>query len=268
MNMRRAIVTMSLLVLVLMTAGPAAAPASEENEELGRILSKPEYNRWRNMVPEADYGGAGWDVQPPNWLERFFQWLRDWLNRESQADSGKERRETSSRKGWMPLGFSSQLFSLLGIVLLAAALIVLAFAVHSLWRGRRGEKSPPAKAAGAGIAQALRDGDALAFEKTAWERQADACFDGGDLRGAFRSLYLGLLSGLHEQGRIVFARNRTNWQYVRQFRGEGRARNDFAEMTDLFDRVWYGSVPALDAAGFRSVKKRVGTLLGGAPGHA
>jgi hypothetical protein len=116
------------------------------------------------------------------------------------------------------------------------------------------------------VREALESGEALALGTPQWMAEADRLAQQGDLRAVFRALYLALLSGLHTQGRIDFRRSRTNWTYVRRFRGVETDRRIFATLTSLFDRVWYG-LKHPSGASFERVRGQVAALLSGEKAH-
>lgn len=248
---------------------PVAMACSHGGDSTGRdlesILAKPEYNRWKGTVGERMDDDDTWNLETPSWLERKLERIMEWLTSLDTSEDRSEKKTTAEiSTGSM---FATGFFSVVGYILLIVAAGFMLFAVYTYLRDR--ERGPPVqKGARIGVARALEEGNALAYNDAEWRNQADNYLERGDIRAAFRSLYLGLLSGLHEQGRIVFARNRTNWHYVRNFRGESEARRNFAEMTDLFDRVWYGFTPAVDITRLQEVKAQVARLLAEGKRHA
>lgn len=242
------------------------APAGEGAGDLDEILAKPEYNRWRNTLVTPDAKLAPTDREAPSWLDSLFARLDRWLSSDREKKPAQERSRTAGRASSLVL--PAEAFALLGYVLLAATVAFLVVSLFLYLGGRERPPPKPARRKRVGIARALEEGDALACDKAEWSRQADRFLADGELRLAFRSLYLGLLSGLHEQGRIAFIQNRTNWHYVRSFRGRDEARRAFAEMTDIFDRVWYGVMPVIDNHGLARMRERVAALLAEGGGHA
>lgn len=256
-----------LFAMALVLGGVGALMAEDAAPaDLDSILAKPEYNRWKGMVHHPDVDAPNRSPVMPSWLERTLDAIYDWW-RNLGKDSEREPRNPGSGVTY-DSGVSTGLFSVIGLVILGIALSFLIFAIIMYLRDKSRGTSRKEDAPRVGIAKALEDGNALAYDKTEWQRQAELYLAGGDIRLAFRSLFLGLLSGLHEQRRIVFARNRTNWHYVRHFRGGADERRDFAEMTDLFDRVWYGLVPVLDPVGLEEMNSRVSALLERGKKHA
>lgn len=263
-------VLLSILLLMTVACGALGAAEEEANGDLERILAKPEYTRWRNTLNDGSEAAPDTGAATPTWLDglllRLERWLSEWIKGRKKEP---EKVDPSSWEYTSGGAWSSRLFTLLGYVLLAVAAVFLVIALGAYIRDRlRNAGKKPVAAAPVSIAKALEDGDALAYDKAEWSKQADFMLGEGDIRLAFRSLYLGLLSGLHEQGRIVFAQTRTNWHYVRSFRGAGEARRVFAEMTDVFDRVWYGLLPAVDEDGLQAMRGKVGALLAEGEKHA
>ena len=259
---------MVLLLLFLVLGCGACAAAEDASGDLERILAKPEYNRWRDTLYEKG-SGADFEIDSPSWLDNLIERVREWWKLKSRHEENKqrgERRSSGSRinTGAAGVGF----FSFVGYALLAVAGAFLVISIVLYLRDR----TPSAVAAEpkerVGMAKALEEGDALAYDDREWREQANLFLDSGELRLAYRSLYLGLLSGLHEQGRIVFAANRTNWHYVRFYRGENTERRELASMTEVFDHIWYGLVPVLDSAGLDNMRVRVATLLKGGSANA
>jgi len=110
------------------------------------------------------------------------------------------------------------------------------------------------------VAQALADGDALAFGSARWLAEADRLAAESEFRAVYRALYLALLSGLHAANRIDFRRTRTNWSYVRHYRGAEPGKAVFSSLTLLFDRVWYGQQLAARAS-ISELRRQVAWLL-------
>ena len=95
------------------------------------------------------------------------------------------------------------------------------------------------------VHQAMESGDALALDSKQWMDEAGRWAAEQNFRATYRALYLALLSGLHTLGKIEHSRNRTNWAYVQQYLGPTGERAMFADLTQLFDHVWYGHKSAV-----------------------
>ena len=115
------------------------------------------------------------------------------------------------------------------------------------------------------IRGAMEAGDALALDAAGWIDEANRLAAEKDFRAVYRALYLALLSGLDKAGKIEHDRNRTNWTYVRRYRGPAEEKQVFGELTNLFDRVWYGRKPAEDDLDELRRKVEQLTLQGGTP---
>jgi hypothetical protein len=140
--------------------------------------------------------------------------------------------------GWI----TSLQFLLYGLIaLVAAGLAVMAL---RLWRRRpRGEEVP---ACAVPAAPDLRDENVLADQmpEESWLELGRELMERGELRLAVRAFYLATLAHLGQRELIRIARFKSNREYAlelrRRARGEPEVHDAFAEMIQLFDRVWYG----------------------------
>lgn len=239
-----------LLAMVLLGCVSVGMAADSVGDDLEAILAKPEYNRW-----------SGGDVDSGR-FDAWLQTMRGWFEREkAPPPKPKPRRVEEVRRRRTGGDDASGVFTVIGYGLLIATGAFLVYAIVEGLREGGGGKARTARKSGVGMARALVEGDALAFADTVWREEAERLLGRGEIRLAYRSLYLGLLSGLHEQGRIVFATTRTNWHYVRMFRGAGESRGEFSAMTAMFDEVWYGLHDALSSQGLKDMEVRVARLL-------
>lgn len=245
-----------LLTALLVGCLSAGMAADSVGDDLEAILARPEYNRWSGG--DADSGR----------LDSWMQLVRGWFEREERPPPKPRPRRSEvvrERRAGGGGGDASGLFTVVGYGLLIATGVFLVYAIVEGLREGGGEKKAVARRSGVGMARALVEGDALAFADTVWREEAERLLGRGEIRMAYRSLYLGLLSGLHERGSIVFATNRTNWHYVRMYRGEAGSRDEFSAMTALFDEVWYGLHDALSQQGLKDMEARVARLLAPKP---
>lgn len=239
----------ALTLCLLLLAAPCRA-GGDTRDELRRIMSAPEYNRWRLDGEKAEAAG-------PSLFERLLDWLAEHIG------TPEERPVEPPAADFDPgsLRTAGRAFTVMGYVLLGLAGLFFLFVLYRIWRERDSRPKAPPPAERVGLARALEEGDALAYADAEWSAEAERLLRAGEARLAFRSLYLGLLSGLHARGRIVFAANRSNWQYVSAFKGEGR--EEFAALTGLFDRVWYGRMATVAPEGMPALRARAAALLGG-----
>ena len=252
-------------ILVLLPAefvrgGPAETPAPRE--ALERILKQPDYQRWKRRQlrtdQRADESGAFGSALERLRL-RFSRWLRE-----------QTRSKRGVAAGGRSAGGARTLAGILKIVVGAAAvalLLVIAVLVARALAARRSGRGAAAVLGRERVAEALESGEALALSSDAWLREARRLATARNFRAVYRALYLALLSGLHSAGRINYRRQRTNWIYVRQFRGAAPDRSVFADLTKLFDAVWYGKKSPPDVS-LPDLQGRVAGLLRGGPTRA
>jgi hypothetical protein len=242
-------------------AREAPAPARlAPRDHLRDILSRPLYSRWRLRTDQA--------VEPENAesgrLRRLVdEWL-EWLRRRAE----QQFPETSSRSGSGGGGSSSlpDLLRLFGYGILGVVVVFLAYLAFRVIRESRDRGRLARVLSREQVREALAAGDALALGSPEWLAEADRLAREGDFRAVYRALYLALLAGLHARSRIDFRRNRTNWIYVRGFRGPAELKATFASLTDLFDRVWYG-LEAAAGASLDGIRRQMVSLVAGEETH-
>jgi hypothetical protein len=259
-----------LLVLMILNAAPVAAGdhvgqrrgagwRTEERRLLKEILGRPVYQRWKlrrepeERPREKSYlGEMARAILDDMWrgIKDFFSWLRKLFDK-----SGVSAPD-------MPLA-GGDLADILRKGAWAAFAALLALAGLYLYglRGKAGGRIRMAAVLSRRkVREALDGADALAMDWRGWMDVADGMEEEGDFRAMYRAMYLSLLSGLHEKGRIDFRANRTNWAYVNGYKGSREERETFGELTGLFDQVWYGlKSPGLVSIG--EVKARANRLL-------
>jgi hypothetical protein len=239
----------------------AAAPASagDPHAQLRRILDQPLYQRWklRQEGPDASASESGESELSRSlrrWRESLAQWLEDLLNR-GEPDGF---RGLSSLGG---AGLGGKL-RFAGWIVLAAAVAFSLLVLYRYLRDRRAGHSNARVLSREQVREALVAGEALALATPDWIREADRLARERDFRAVYRALYLALLSGLHQAGKIDFRKNRTNWTYVHRYRGPESEQAVFRALTALFDTVWYGFKPA-EGASMEGIKRQVTVLLAG-----
>ncbi len=84
-----------------------------------------------------------------------------------------------------------------------------------------------------------------------------------DYRGATRAYFLLVLQRLHRKNLIVWAKPKTNFDYVHEVRKQP-FYNDFNRLTSVFEHVWYGE-HQVDANRFSDHEKRFQQLLAKLP---
>ena len=166
---------------------------------------------------------------------RFLKWLRRLFS--SHHQRGTVGKRNISGPAFSIAGFLEMMGWFLGILLVAGIVLVLL----RWWATGRAASSPADGVLSRhSIEQAMEQGDALAMASDSWMQAARQFGSEGNFRAMYRAMYLALLAGLHQTGKIRFRRNRTNWYYVHDFHGDKPERELFGTLTDLFDHVWYG----------------------------
>jgi len=80
-----------------------------------------------------------------------------------------------------------------------------------------------------------------------------------DFPQALRIYYLQVIKRLSESGAILWSKEKTNRDYLREMRTHLQAP-DFQGVTRTYERVWYGNAP-LDATGFARIEPAFKHLL-------
>lgn len=149
-------------------------------------------------------------------VERALDWFFDWLDRVLGTLSGGESG------------------SVLAWVVVAVLLAVVVFFGVRLVRGMRVDPGAGG-ATGADIGRPAVD----------WRAEADAHEQAGRLGDAVRCRYRAAVADLAARGVVEEVPGRTAGTYARLVREAWPAvADDFAAMTAVFERVWYGGRPA------------------------
>jgi BMFP domain-containing protein YqiC len=206
------------------------ADKSESNKKLNEILSRPEYA-----------GNANNQSALTRLLNDFMKWLERFLPKPKQFSPG--------RAMWV-----SRIAQVL-VVLLALGVIAYVlrqFAPRLLaGRGRKKKaKERPRIVLGETLEPDESAGDILA--------EAEALARRGELRAAIRKAYIALLVELGDRKILSLAQHKTNRDYLRAVREVEPLHSNVKQLTDSFERHWYGFALATDAdwASFRDRYKR------------
>lgn len=205
--------------------GTSAAKA-DESRRLEEILKRPEYAH---------------QVQQENAIsrlvKRFFKWVMSWLPQPKPMNPGG-------------VGILSRIAQWVVILL---ALGVLAFVLKlflpRMLRNRRPQKKRKEKAR-------IVLGETLGPDQTAFDllSEAEALARRGELRAAIRRAYIALLVELGDRKIISLAQYKTNSDYLRAMREIEPLYRNVKQLTDSFERHWYGLAQAneTDWLAFRS----------------
>lgn len=240
-------------------SGDEVRVESDPRQHLEEILNRPMYQKWRTrrawVDESANDAERGWIIQ---WmgdkLDAMFSAIGRWFRGIFSGWGG-----SSARAGGGTTFIS--MLKMLPWVAGGLAIVLIAWIVWRLY-------DDPSRTATAGkilsrqrVREAMERGEALALSGAQWLDEASRLAGDGDFRAVYRALYLSALSSLHDAGKIDFRRNRTNWRYVGSFRGSAEDRDNFTQLTELFDEVWYGQRPAHEHS-LEAVKRRLLTLIG------
>ena len=239
--------------LVAAQSGPANA---DPHQQLQQILRRPMFQAWKDRQQGANLP----DIHAPDgvreWLRRLFQPLRDFLK--WLFSPGRPRAVSGSSS----FEFLPTALKIAGWTVLAVALGFLGFLLFKRMSASTIAGTAAQILSRQSVHEAMEAGDALALGTAEWMDEARRLAAERNFRAVYRALYLALLSGLHTAGKIEHSRNRTNWAYVNQYRGPVEERRTFGELTDLFDRVWYGRKET-EGTDLELLKRQIDALTGG-----
>ena len=206
--------------------GGTSAAKAEESSRLEEILRRPEYAH---------------QVQQENAIsrlvKRFLKWVLSWFPKPKPLNPGG-------------VGILSRIAQWVVILL---ALGVLAFVLKlflpRMLSNRRPQRKRKEKAR-------IVLGETLEPDQTAFDllSEAEALARRGELRAAIRRAYIALLVELGDRKIISLAQYKTNSDYLRAMREIEPLYRNVKQLTDSFERHWYGLAQAneTDWLAFRS----------------
>ncbi len=229
-------------------AAPVTSTATPARQQLEEVLAHPAFHRWQRRQQRVEMPGREFKLSEQSWLQWFRDTMKETLRGIGDGVKAFFRWIGSLFRNVNPprmpnLPDPTPLLGFLRIAGWAAVGVVGALLLYLLYRLLREGGAWQRQAAPITrerLVQALRDGDALVLDDQGWLDHAQQLAEDQDFRASYRALYLALLSGLHRRRWIDFRAQRTNWTYVRLFRGPQPQRGSFADLTELFDSVWYG----------------------------
>ena len=209
--------------------GPTTASSvskADESRRLEEILKRPEY---AHQVQEEN--------ALSRLIKRFLRWILDWFPKPKPMNPGG-------------IGILSRIAQWIVILL---ALGVLAFVLKlflpRVFRNRGTKKRGKQKAR-------IVLGETLEPDQTAFDllSEAEALARRGELRAAIRRAYIALLVELGDRKIISLAQYKTNSDYLRAMREIEPLYRNVKQLTDSFERHWYGLAQAdeSDWMAFRS----------------
>lgn len=203
---------------------------TEERRKLAEILQRPEFARKINEQSALS-----------RLIDRFLKWLQSLLPKPEPISSGS----------------ASVISKTAQIFVIALALGVLAFVLKlflpRMLRSRRPKKKGKARAR-------IVLGERLEPDQSALDllSEAEALARRGELRAAIRKAYIALLVELGERKIISLAQYKTNRDYLRAVREVEPLYGNVKQLTDSFERHWYGlaQTTETDWLAFRSAYKQ------------
>lgn len=161
-------------------------------------------------------------------IERFFNWL---FNQEPQ-----KKEPQKQIKPITPLAQVIQ-YLVIGIAFAAIAFVLWKLVPRFLRRERKAkkEKRKPRVILGEKLEEDQTSADLLA--------EADKLARAGDIRGAIRKGYIALLCELGDRKVLSLEQYKTNRDYLRDVRTRIMLYATMEQMTNTFERHWYGFEP-------------------------
>ena len=194
----------------------AASDKADESRRLEEILKRPEY------VQQVQQKNALTRL-----LERLIKWIASWFPKVKPMSPGG-------------VGTLSRIAQWVVILLALGVLaLVLKMFLPRLLSGRSPKKKRKEKAR-------IVLGETLAPDQTALDllAEAEALARRGELRAAIRRAYIALLVELGDRKIISLAQYKTNRDYLRAMREIEPLYRNVKQLTDSFERHWYGLAQA------------------------
>ena len=207
-------------------ASGTSTSKADESRKLEEILRRPEYAH---------------QVQQKNaltrLLERFVKWILSWFPKPKPMSPGG-------------VGIISRIAQWFVIILALGVLAyVLTLFLPRVFRNRRPKRKRKEKAR-------IVLGETLEPDQSALDllSEAEALARRGELRAAIRRAYIALLVELGDRKVISLAQYKTNRDYLRAMREIEPLYRNVKQLTDSFERHWYGLAQAneTDWLAFRS----------------
>lgn len=233
-------------LLCLFPAGARAEPGAQAREELRDILERSEF--------QNRFDGDGLDMELPDIdleqaqsildkIRRAMEKFGDLIDRVGGWLVPDRAREGSGLFSGNTGAFSASFATGMAWILVAVIVVLVAILIIRMIRDARREPARAVTAGPAGMEDAASTENALDYSAEEWSEFGAQWAKKGDLRLALRAVYLGTLVALHRHRVIVYDRNKTNWEYVGEFKRSAAARAIFSELTRVFDFKWYGMEP-------------------------
>ncbi|GAB4156163.1 MAG: hypothetical protein Kow00107_05830 [Planctomycetota bacterium] len=237
----RALLLLAALVLAVCCFRTSLAEQVLSEEEIAEALESLDEILERDEFIDPKERKEEISMLETSFLEEIAEDINDWFKGLKRRIERLLRSDDKPKKPQGESFFDFNLLSGKGMLKVLVIAIITAIAAAIIWvivllfkgGGRKDLKSEIGPLGGE---------DALAHSPEEWSGIAEDRISSGNLRGALRALYLSLLSQLHDSRKIVYVREKTNWEYVRSMPDGEPVKQEFRELTATFDRVWYGLV--------------------------
>jgi hypothetical protein len=190
--------------------GPSRPPVAQLRQDLQVILARPEYNQ----------GDGSWLY---TYLYRLWHAFQTWYD-EHVSRHFERLHDVSPVVYWTI------------VAVVAGAIVILLYHIILTIRSAFGTM-PARRSAGGASGQTLETDPATLL------RDADAAAASGDFEQALRHLYLALIRNLDRHDLVRYDRSRTNYEYLREVRGQQDVAKPLAALTAQAEAVWYGEEP-------------------------
>ena len=197
----------------------SAATKAEARQKLTEILRRSEYARTRQNTSAF-----------ARIVDGILKWLQNLFPKPKPLAPGRANLLTL---------IAQIVVILLAIGVIAYAIRIFAPRFFKGGRAKRKEKRGPRIVLGEKLEPDQSAGDLLA--------EAEALAERGELRAAIRKAYIALLVELGERKIISLAQHKTNRDYLGAVRDRESLYTYVKQLTDSFERHWYGFANATDA---------------------
>jgi len=239
MNMRARLLQLLWTVITFCVAlgqphtasAQGAAPSSPSSDARVRaafhdVLSSPEY---RYAPPQ------------PSFIER--QWKR-FTDKLSDIWEWLKRHFTPHRSDTKLSGALAILPTIIYILLAVGLLVLIGYGAAALaqWIVQRRTAGPSRRKKAKVEDVVIEPEESAQTEPDAWIRAAQAYLAAGELRKAYRAVFIAVLVRLDHIGAIRFERSKTNGEYVRSLMSRPPLLALVRPVARDFDARWYGGL--------------------------
>jgi hypothetical protein len=196
-----------------------SATKAEARQKLTEILQRPEYSKTRPDTSALS-----------RLVDRLLKWLQNLFPKPKPLAPGRANLLTL---------IAQIVVVLLAIGVIAYAVRIFAPRFFTGGRGKRKHKRGPRIVLGEKLEPDQSAVDLLA--------EAEALAQRGELRAAIRKAYIALLVEMGERKIISLAQHKTNRDYLGAIRDRESLYTYVKQLTESFERHWYGFASATDA---------------------